>query len=405
MNVSRTIYCGFKSSTNEFDVGRFVEAVLLFDTVLLSDPSVLPELIRAAGSEGVLRLLENGLLGVVGGGPSAQGTYDFKSPGFFSNRPLDRPLRYGFETIFVDPGKSGNPSAEERLERDIKKAKEIVSINDKDLSRIHEAILPSMKVIDGRSLKTGDDFQADLNSKHDFIVGLLVDYLSRELQLPVHGLNWRVNIEEVSEDIYHIDSNLDDLLKINQLELHELFKKPFFEITGTNLPLHRMRAVNAAAGLTETQTYIISKRVDFLSRVHAESDTRPKFTKILEIADVPTLAPGSTLNVDELIKLRESDVARAFRDWIQHSQTLDESDIRVLIGGWRKKLGEMLKFENMRGIRWLTSTGIGAIIGPGTGVIVSGLDYFLDKFLSGMGPIGFVVVDYSKYIQQQNRKK
>ena len=177
-------------------------------------------------------------------------------------------------------------------ERDIKKAKEIVSINDKDLSRIHEAILPSMKVIDGRSLKTGDDFQADLNSKHDFIVGLLVDYLSRELQLPVHGLNWRVNIEEVSEDIYHIDSNLDDLLKINQLELHELFKKPFFEITGTNLPLHRMRAVNAAAGLTETQTYIISKRVDFLSRVHAESDTRPKFTKILEIADVPTLAPG-----------------------------------------------------------------------------------------------------------------
>lgn len=405
MNVSRTIYCGFKSSTNEFDVGRFVEAVLLFDTVLLSNPSVLPEIIRATGTEGLLRLLENSLLGVVGGGPSAQGTYDFKSPGFFSNRPLDRPLRYGFETIFVDPGKSGNPSVEERLERDIKKTKEIVSIDDKDLSRIHEAILSSMKVIDGHSLKTGDDFRADLNSKHDFIVGLLVDHLSREAQLPVQALNWRVNIEEVSEDIYQIDSNLDDLLKINQLELHELFKKPFFEITGTNLQLHRMRAVNAAAGLTEAQTYIISKRVDFLSMVHVESDIRPKFTKILEIADVPTLAPGSTLNVDELIKLRESDVARAFRDWIQHSQTLDERDIRVLIGGWRKKIGEMLKLENMRGIRWLTSTGIGEIIGPGIGIIVSGLDYFIDKFLPGMGPIGFVVGDYSKYIQQQNRKK
>lgn len=403
MNVSRTIYCGFKSSTNEFDVGRFVETVLLFDTVLLSAPSVLPELIRAAGSEGVLRLLENGLLGIVGGGPSAQGTYDFKSPGFFSNRPLNRPLRYGFETIFVDPGKSGTPSVEERLERDLKKTKENVSINDKDLSRIHEAILPSMKVIDGHSLKTGDDFRADLNSKKDLIVGLLVDLLVRATKFPVHSLDWRINISEVSEDIYQIDSNLSELLRISKTELHEFLKGPFFEITGMNLQLHRMRAVNAAAGLTEAQTHIIEKRVDFLARIHVESDTRQCFAKILEVAGIPTLAAGSSFDVDKLIELRETDVARSFRDWIQHSQMLDKNDIQELIGGWRKKLGEVLKTKNMKGMRLLTSTGIGTILGP-AGAVVGGLDYFLDRFLPGMGPIGFVVGDYRRYIQKQNLK-
>lgn len=62
MSASRTIYSGFKKNTNEFDVGKFVEAILLFDTVLLSGSSVIPELIRAVGTEGILRLLSIGIV-------------------------------------------------------------------------------------------------------------------------------------------------------------------------------------------------------------------------------------------------------------------------------------------------------------------------------------------------------
>lgn len=405
MSVSKTIYSGYKTNTKEFDVGNFVESILLFDTVLLSDPSVIPELIRAFGTEGVLRLLNTGLMGVVGGGASAQATYDFKKPGLFENRPLDRPLRFGFETIFVDPSHPKNTSAEERLEKDIRKTKKIMSIDNKDLTKIHDAIVPSLKIIDGHSLKTTDDFRNDISSKQEFVVDLLVDYLARESKIPIHMIKWRIKVEEVHDQIFQIDTNLGNLLRINDDELHEFFKKPFFEITGTNLQLHRMRAVNAASGLTEAQANITAKRFDFLSRLHTESDTRAVLTKILEVASVPTLEPGRILNIDALIKLRESDEARSFRDWIQNSQTLEESDIQALITGWRKRLGEMLKRKDVKGLRWLTSTGIGVLFGTGAGIGVSALDHFLGKFLPGMGPIGFIVDDYGKYVKQKTPGK
>jgi len=75
---------------------------------------------------------------------------------------------------------------------------------------------------------------------------------------------------------------------------------------------------------------------------------------------------------------------------------LDERDIQDLIGGWRKKLGEILRTKNVKGLRFLMSTGVGAVLGP-AGIAASVLDYFLDTFLPGMGPIGFVIGDYRKY--------
>lgn len=401
MTISRTLFSGFSSVQGDFDVGKFVEAVLLFDTILIS-ASVLPALIRSVGATGIRRLLEEDRLAIVGGGPSAQATYDYTSPGFFSNRPLNRPLRFGFETIFVDPTQPGNPSDEIRLERDLQKSKSIAGISDAQLKELHGLILPTMRVIDGKSLKTSDDFRADLVSKQEFLVGLFMDSLAGDSKLPIHAINIQISIEEVYEEVFQIDTNLARILNLSDDKVHEFFKKPFFEITGTNLQLHRMRAVEAASGLTEVQASITAKRIDFLSKMQAEADIRPSLTRIIEIAQVPSLKPGSPINVDELIRLRDSSEARSFREWLQHSRLISDYEIQELLGGWRNKLGELLKSNNAKGIRWLTSTGAGSIE-PVTGVLMSGVDYFLNKFLPGMGPIGFIVGDYKRYIKTNSR--
>ena len=83
-----------------------------------------------------MRLMEEGRLALAGGIPNAQGTYDYKQPGFFQNRPLDRPLRYGFETIFVDPKNPNNPSVEERIAKDLAKSKRVPGVDSEKLSRI-----------------------------------------------------------------------------------------------------------------------------------------------------------------------------------------------------------------------------------------------------------------------------
>ena len=132
MNVSRTLYSGFQTQEKLLDSGRFVEAILLFDTVLLPGSSILPSLVKSLGVHGVLRLLEEGRLALAGGFPTAQGTYDYKSPGFFQNRPVDRPLRYGFETIYVDPNNPNNPSVEKRIAKTSLSSHDLDSCTNRD---------------------------------------------------------------------------------------------------------------------------------------------------------------------------------------------------------------------------------------------------------------------------------
>lgn len=397
MTISRTLYSTFTASDGHFDAGKFVEAVLLFDTVLIANHSIIPELIRSTGVSGLLRLLKEERLAIVGAS-DAQGAYDFKNPGFFSHKPLDRPLRFGFETLYVDPRNPKNLSNEDQLARYLKRTKEITAINDIQLNEIHASILPTMRVIDGSTLNTSDDLRSDIKSKQEFLVGIFIDSL--EKNLPIHTSNVQISIEEVHDEIFQVNTNLGKILNINDERLHELFKKPFFEITGTNHQLHRMRAVEAAAGLTEVQANITARRVDFLSKLHSQSDVRPTLARIIEIAKVPSLDPSAAIDVPELIELRDSSEACAFRDWLQHAQELDDNEIEELLTDWRKRLGEALKTRNAKALRWLSSTGVG-LVEPVSGILLSAADFILNKFLPGMGPIGFIVGGYKKHIQSR----
>ena len=401
MTITRTLYSGFQSKDGVLESGRLVEAVLLFDTVLVSDSATLPCLVDSAGLAGTLRLLEEGRLALAGGIPNAQGTYDYKQPGFFRNRPLDRPLRYGFETIFVDPKNPNNPSVEERIAKDLAKSKRVPGVDSEELSRVQDRILETMRLIDPASLKTSNDLRADIANKENILQRLFVDYLRRETDLSVDHENVELVVEEVSDEVFEVTTNLGSLLGLEGKEIHEILKKPFFGITGTNLQLRRMQAVGAASGLTPSQAHLIADRIDFTSNIYTQSDLRQEFTRIREIAEVPALDAGLKVDVDMLLRLRNSDEARVLRDWLHDSTKISDKGIRDLLGGWRQKLGEALKTKQAKVFRWLASTGVG-VAEPISGIVISGLDQFLGKFLSGMGPIGFIIGDYKRYLDEQS---
>lgn len=401
MTISKTIYTGFATEEREFDINEFIMATLLFDEVLASDPGVIPNLVRAIGKAGLLRIVEEGRLSVVGGGPSAQATLDYRNPGFFANRPLKRPLQYGFETIFVDPNNPNNHSVEDRLLIDIMREKEGFSLAESEAKEIHKLLLPFLRVIDGKTLDYGQEIHDDVRNKQELISGLLLSGLARIHNLPVFVMNVELSVDEVSENIFQVNTNLGKLLAKDVSEVHELLKKPFFEITGTNLQLLRMKAVEAASGLTEAQSRVIAKRVDYLSKLLAQTDSRSEFTRVCSVTNTPRLPVDHPIDIDQLIDLRESPEAYAFRDWLQTSQQFSDKEIKEITSNWRKKVGEILSTENAKGIRWLSSTGAGALIGDATGTITSGLDYFLDKFFPGMGPIGFITGEFNEFIRKQ----
>ncbi len=64
MTISRTIYTGLSTEAHEFDINEFIMAILLFDNVLVSNPGIIPYLVRAIGKDGLVRLVDEGRLSV-----------------------------------------------------------------------------------------------------------------------------------------------------------------------------------------------------------------------------------------------------------------------------------------------------------------------------------------------------
>ncbi len=115
--ISSTLYDGLTADNGKFDAGKFVESFLLYETIIISNPAIIPRISESIGVEGLCNLVQEGRIAVECGGPTSQATCDYKSPGFFLDRPLNRPLRFAFETIYVDPNTAGNLNIEDRLAR------------------------------------------------------------------------------------------------------------------------------------------------------------------------------------------------------------------------------------------------------------------------------------------------
>ncbi len=240
---------------------------------------------------------------------------------------MKRPLQYGFETIYVDPNGPNNHSVEDRLLIDIMREKDGFALDKTEAREIHDLLLLSLRVIDGKSLNYGQEIHDDVQNKQDLISGLLLSGLARIHGLPVFVMNVDLSVSEVSENIFQVDTNLGRLLSKDVIEVHELLKKPFFEITGTNLQLLRMKAVEAASGLSEAQSGIISKRVDYLSKLLAQTDRRSEFTRVCRVTNTPRLPENHSIEIVQLINLRESTEAHAFRDWLQYSEKYSDKEI------------------------------------------------------------------------------
>lgn len=400
MSVLSSLYSSFNEG-DDFSSQRFVEAAILFDELQFSNTNLLPQLIRAAGIEGTLALLESGILKIVGGGPNAQAKFDFTSPGFFrSKNAIFEPMNFGFETVFVNPNIAENLSVEDRLAENLAATKKVMKISDGQIAQLQESITASMQVLDGQTLETHEIFRNDVSNHQRFLVDVLVKHLAK-LGLPVHVLNFSMSIEEVADHVYRVNTDLARLLRRSEVEIHEMVKGPFFEISGTNLQLVRMRQLNAAAGLSERQSEITMSRIDFLSKVHANADQRKDLTRILELTEIPTFDPGTRFSVNELLELRNSDEARAFRDYLRQGGGMDEQEIIEALGSWRQKVGEKIRTPRGSGIRWLASAGLGSILNPLAGAAVSGIDYFLEKLLPDMGPIGFIDSEYRSFVKKQ----
>lgn len=398
MPIDRKYLGGFQTPDGRFDIAKFVEFSALFDELIVSSLDLLPQIIRTFGLEGTVKLLNAGSLTfLVGAG--AIGRSDYKATGFLGDagRKLG-PLSWHLGVIGV-----GAPPPSEALESSLKKIKKKLGLFSVDVQKLFDSIQPRMHTPDWKSIHAIEDFRHDLRVRPNLIRDFLLDSISLKVNKEIPNESAELYIQESSKHIFTVHTNLDRLLNKDLHELHELISPHIAGFAGTNFSLGVMAELNAIQSLSPDTTRIIKRRTDLLARLFRENDPRETFTRILELADVPTLEPGTMVNAERILELQNSEECKQFRMWLKTATDLEMRELEQLLTNWKYRFGRIVRSPAVSVLSWLVTTGIG-LIEPITGISLSAAEKFMvDRLLPDPGPLAFIKGPYRRLIKKSTK--
>ena len=106
-----------------------------------------------------------------------------------------------------------------------------------------------------------------------------------------------------------------------------------------------------------------------------------RLSKVLTLPGLPDMEQAvvqGQFDIEKFLEVRASPQGQAFRQWVANASAQDISELRDQWGSVRSSLGSWMNAQPGKTLRFLASTGIGAIPGVGLGGAALGV---LDRFL------------------------
>lgn len=232
----------------------------------------------------------------------------------------------------------------------------------------------------------GDEILSQLKKdlvNNDFSIKLSIQKVidkKKGISIDTNALS--VKVSQIDDDDFHVDTNLQDVLKISELESHQLIEEALLGLAGRNQRIVDMKDFNALTGFKDDEVSIFESKIDFLcNQLNYEKPVK-SLRKVLEIFNFPDFSSSienSKIDVDKFLKIRESKECGEFRKWIWSIENADENEIKDYVDSFREKIGNAISTPQGKVIRWITGTGIGVvpIIGGPVSSVFGALDTFL----------------------------
>lgn len=202
-----------------------------------------------------------------------------------------------------------------------------------------------------------------------------------------------ISVHQDDESAWHFSSNLSTLLGISQEEVDETIGMAVLGAATLNLRFEEMEMFSALSGVLGAELPEAQYKISLIERTLAPQKREDELQRVLDIGGLPDLPGTCRVDVDKLLRLRESPECAAFRAWLQRTSDMPDEDVRDLISRIASRLGALGATIPGRTIRFLTTTAVGGIpvLGPVAGATIGLLDQFLfDRLISKSGPALFV---------------
>jgi hypothetical protein len=203
----------------------------------------------------------------------------------------------------------------------------------------------------------------------------------------------RADLEEIETGDYRFETDIGEKFNISGDDVHSLGQAAGFAVGTLMQRLAEMRVHSALNGFSQVDTELVEKKFSLLACVVAPGAQERRFERVIRLSGFPDVRlewGERVINVDKLLKVRESDECRAFRDWLRSTDELSDSEITEFVTGLRAKLGLAASSESGRVVRFLASTALG-LLGAVPGAIAGLIDGFIvEKLFPKKGIVAFV---------------
>jgi hypothetical protein len=367
------------------DLNALVRRLLLFDRVVIRSVGLreVPALARSFGKQGLIRLQESGLLQI---------SCEFVMPIVDLARNGVRELPLGQFTF----GMAELAEREKALRRGLVGLQGVPGLKNPDRVALEDSVLNNLlRPPSGYKEQLQLQIEADIRHSTPALRAAIETQLKSKIGPSVPS--FEIDVVEVTPRVFRVNTNLAELLGIKADGVHGLLQPSVSAVANLNHRIADMAAYSAITEFAESEASLLFGKFAGIIGPQNPGPAEKQFARVVSLADFPTLSPGTRVDVDALLKSRDSSEWQDFRNWLPSIEKASDDEITKVISSARSKVGSILSSGPGRTVRFGVTTVLGLIPGVNVtlGIGASAIDDFLvDRLFPSSGVCAFLNETY-----------
>jgi hypothetical protein len=175
------------------------------------------------------------------------------------------------------------------------------------------------------------------------------------------------------------ETNLRTMLGITLEREHEMLAEVVKATGNLNKRIADMAEYDAISHFEVSEAPLLFGKIHSLvGQLNPKFDEQA-FLRVIGVTDIPKLIENRRIDVEELLKIKETDECREFRAWLATADCIDDEKLKRLLRGFRAKAASFIATNSGKLLRLGVNTGLGLI--PGCGSLVALTEGVADSFL------------------------
>lgn len=379
------------------NLGALVRRLVLFEQVVIDSYAMreLPPLITAIGPDAFVKLLASGALriradgwtfGEIGNGGLVPGR---------GNEPL--PLMHYSLSPFVPRDR------EPHIKLCLGEIREM-TLGKRTSQNVRNKIVESLLHFpEDAGRKSLEALPRDLTRNLNLVYGATAHALAKKLGQSVADDSFEIRIKQADEHVFAATTNIGVRFGLSDEETDKVVQDALLAIGGLNQRLEEIEAYRAIVGFRDAELSLAQEKLAFLVNEVSPEAHEDRFKRVVSLAGLPDPESAEgTVDIDKLLKARDSEEIREFRQWLRTLDDVSDAEIEERLGSVRAKLAQSVHSDAGKTVRFLTTAGVGFIpvVGPIAGIALGAAERFLlEKVLPEPGPVSFIGSTYRSIFQ------